>query len=129
MRRLNRRHARDRKPWAVIPARAGITCVILAAAIVLCAAAALAGPPARANKDVRMPLPAADRVVILAMDQVTWDDIQAAYTPNLDRLAELGAVGVMNTATLTPRDAAEAHLALGAGSRGLAPPGAGAATA
>lgn len=101
-------------------------CAALLFLCLLSAGAALAGPPQRVRDKERMPLPVADKVVIFAMDQVTWDDIESAYTPNIDRLAERGAVGVMNTATLTPRNPAEAHLALGAGSRGLVPPDAGA---
>lgn len=64
-------------------------------------------------------LPEAGRgkVVLVAMDRLGWMDIKEASTPNMDRLMEIGAIGLMTTNTAGSRSCNNLYVTMGAGAR------------
>ncbi|MBM7582340.1 hypothetical protein JOD02_001197 [Caldicoprobacter guelmensis] len=57
------------------------------------------------------------KVVLVAMDRIGWEDIKEASTPNIDRLIEMGAVGLMTTNTAGSRSCENLYVTMGAGAR------------
>jgi hypothetical protein len=89
----------------------------LVAALVLAVPAAVAG--ARQNSDV-------DRVLLLLLDKVTWEEIGAAETPFIDEMVERGAAGLLSNRTVWPTTTSQrAYATISAGSRATGAAGAG----
>lgn len=57
------------------------------------------------------------KVILVIMDRIGWKDIHQAHTPNLDKLMEMGAVGLMTTNTGGSLSQSNAYLTLGTGAR------------
>jgi hypothetical protein len=57
------------------------------------------------------------RVVLVALDRIGWRDIKGAATPNIDRLIETGAIGLMTTNTAGSRSCNNLYVTMGAGAR------------
>lgn len=64
-------------------------------------------------------LPEAEKgkVVLVALDRIGWKDIKEASTPNIDRLMEIGAIGLMTTNTAGSRSCNNLYVTMGAGAR------------
>ncbi|MGZ4113320.1 MAG: hypothetical protein ACXVP5_12855 [Tumebacillaceae bacterium] len=61
------------------------------------------------------------KVVVVLIDGLQMADITTEQTPNLWKLQQLGAVGVMNQNTLGARDEVNSYLTIGAGTKASAP--------
>ena len=61
------------------------------------------------------------KVVVVLIDGLRMADITAERTPNLWKMQQLGAVGVMNQNTLGARDEVNSYLTIGAGTKASAP--------
>lgn len=85
-------------------------------------ALALAGLASGCSEDrVTQPGPAR-RVLIVTMPGVTWSDVSAATTPNLEALVGRSAIGDVSTRIGTFRQSTTAaYLTLGAGTRSVVP--------
>lgn len=93
----------------VIPAVAGTSAPARAAAAAPTAARAAAGPTAAS-------------VVVLGVPGLRWDDVSAASTPNLWRLAGSGSVGSLSIRSARPVTCPiDGWLSLGAGNRARGP--------
>lgn len=57
------------------------------------------------------------KVVLVAMDRIGWKDIKEASTPNMDRLMEIGSIGLMTTNTAGSRSCNNLYVTMGAGAR------------
>ncbi|HET6954736.1 MAG TPA: hypothetical protein VFI47_30520 [Acidimicrobiales bacterium] len=89
---------------------------VLAAAAAAGLAAGCAAPPADLDTGP------VDRVLVVSLPGVAWDDVQAADLPHLDRFVEHAAIADMAT-RIGRRSAGstDAYLTLGAGTRAVAP--------
>jgi len=59
--------------------------------------------------------------IILLLDGIAWDDIDSARAPALKRIAQRGAVGLMNVGTRAAGNRANSCLSIGAGESAVAP--------
>jgi hypothetical protein len=98
----------------ILPSRRSL----LVCAVVGSAVAQTASEAAPAGAVVPRHSPSA---IVLVLDGITWDDISAARAPALNRIAERGAVGLMNVRTRIGGDRASSCLAIGAGEFATAP--------
>ncbi len=57
------------------------------------------------------------KVVLVVMDRIGWNDIYEADTPNIDRLMNIGAIGLMTTNTAGSRSCNNLYVTMGAGAR------------
>ncbi len=57
------------------------------------------------------------KVILVVMDRVSWNEIYKANTPNLDRLMDMGAIGLMTTNTGGSLSQNNAYLTIGTGAR------------
>ena len=57
------------------------------------------------------------KAILVFLDRIGWKDIYEARTPNLDRLMDIGSIGLMTTNTGGSLSQNNAYLTLGAGSR------------
>ena len=57
------------------------------------------------------------KVVLMVIDRIGWKDIYEADTPNIDRLMEIGAIGLMTTNTAGSRSCNNLYVTMGAGAR------------
>lgn len=88
-----------------------MTRLLVAAALALVAIGS--APAAHGQADE-----APDRVVLVTLPAVVWQDVVAADTPTIDRLVEEGAIAAMSVRTASRRTVPErAYLSLGAGNR------------
>jgi hypothetical protein len=63
-----------------------------------------------------------DRVLLVTMPGVSWDDVDAGHLPTLDALADGAAVGHLSTRVgRQPTDDISAYLTISAGTRAVAP--------
>jgi hypothetical protein len=91
--------------------------VWLAAALVLAIPAGAAG--AGQKGDV-------DRVLLVLLDKVTWEEIGAAETPFIDEVIERGSAGLLSNRTVWPTTTSQrAYATISAGSRATGAAGAG----
>lgn len=63
------------------------------------------------------------KAIIFVADQVTWQDIADAQTPNIDGLIERAAIASMSCRSAPPVRRDKAYLSIGAGNRGQASEG------
>jgi hypothetical protein len=76
-----------------------------------------AAAPAAAGEDAH---PAVDRVLVISLPDVVWDDIQDADLPNLAGLFEASAIADLTARSVVRRSLpGDAYVTLGAGSRAL----------
>ncbi|NLI60724.1 MAG: hypothetical protein GX375_04750 [Clostridiales bacterium] len=59
------------------------------------------------------------KVILLVIDRVSWNEIDEAHTPNLDKLIDMGAIGLMTTNTGSSLSQNNAYLTIGAGARAV----------
>lgn len=64
-------------------------------------------------------------IVLVLVDGMSLADIDPGLTPNLSRLASIGAVGLMNARTAKTLEPEHTYVTLGAGTRAQGPPEAG----
>jgi hypothetical protein len=57
------------------------------------------------------------KVVLVVLDRIGWKDIYEADTPNIDRLMDMGAIGLMTTNTAGSRSCNNLYVTMGAGAR------------
>ncbi len=57
--------------------------------------------------------------LLIILDRVALIDLIEANTPNLDRIAQLGAIGLMTTNTAGSRSQRDAYITMGAGTRAV----------
>jgi hypothetical protein len=98
-----------------------VKCVATAAAVAVLAVPLLvAATPDRAPAGTAKP--AADRVLVISLPAVTWQDIQARVDalPNLTRLLDSSAIGGLTTRTIDrSTKLADGYVTLGAGTRSV----------
>lgn len=88
-----------------------------------CAVLALAGTVAGCTSSATdIESPTVDRVLVVSMPGLGWDDVEGADLPNLERFLDGAAVADMST-RIGKRNAGttDAYLTLGAGTRAIAP--------
>lgn len=94
-------------------------------AVALLAATALALLPEAASADDERER-VAERVLVLALPTLRWDDLYDGRTPALDALLDESAVGAMSVRNVLPEtDADDAYAAISAGARARGVPGSG----
>ena len=92
--------------------RAALGLVLVAVVLGLTGGAAGAGPSAPSRQDPPQ------RVLVVALPRVVWDDIDSAHTPHLERFFDEAAVASMSTRTIGPKtEPGAAYLTIGAGNR------------
>lgn len=57
------------------------------------------------------------KLLLVAIDRIGWEDIYGAHMPNLDRLIENGAIGLMTTNTAGRLAQKNAYITMGSGAR------------
>jgi hypothetical protein len=57
------------------------------------------------------------KVILLVMDRISWKEIYVANTPSLDRIMDMGAIGLMTTNTGGSLSQINAYLTIGSGAR------------
>ncbi|HTJ74952.1 MAG TPA: glycosyltransferase [Acidimicrobiales bacterium] len=94
-------------------ARAGLIVVALLLAMAAAGWSGAAAPPASVAATGE-----ADKVLLVGVPGLAWDDLGSGTLPNLDALVAGGAVGAMNVRTSSARPSVgEGYATLGAGSR------------
>jgi len=63
----------------------------------------------------------ADRVLVISLPHVSWEDIANAELPNIRRVLQGAALATMTTRTITEANLGSGYLTLGAGTRAAAP--------
>jgi hypothetical protein len=112
--------------WPRLTSPRGRTALVLALLLVAMAAASWSG--ARAVPSSVPPTARAEKVVLVGLPGLGWEDLGGGVMPNLDRLAARGAVAAMNVRTRSDTPSVgEGYASLGAGSRVRAGPAADAA--
>ena len=64
---------------------------------------------------------ASRKAVLFVLDQTTWEELAAADTPGIDRLAAAGAVANLSCVPAHPASRLGAYVSLGTGNRALVP--------
>jgi hypothetical protein len=102
--------------WPRLVSTRARTAVVVAGLLLALLAASWSG--SRAAPGSVAPRATADKVLLVGLPGLAWDDIGSGAMPNLDRLAAEGAVGAMNVRTRSDVPAVgEGYASLGAGSR------------
>lgn len=90
--------------------RSGIVALVLGATVVVATAAPAVAAP--------RPAEAVDRVLVVSLPSISWDEIEDHRVPNLRKLLAASALGNLTTRTITRSDLASGYVTLGSGTRG-----------
>ncbi|HEX2046359.1 MAG TPA: glycosyltransferase [Acidimicrobiales bacterium] len=109
--------------WPRLTSRRSRTALVLAAVLLVGTLASWSG--ARSVPSNVPPTAGAEKVVLVGLPGLWWDDVGTGAMPNLDRLVGAAAVAAMNVRTRSDRPTVrESYASLGAGSRVSAGPAA-----
>lgn len=102
--------------WPRLVSSRGRTAAIVAALLLTAAATSWSG--ARSAPSSVAPTTRADKVLLVGLPGLRWDDVGTGAMPALDRLVDRGAVAAMSVRTRSHRPTVgEGYASLGAGSR------------
>ncbi len=104
-----------REPLARQPDKRKLMQKLIASTMIILLSGFFAAQPTLAKQSRK-------KVIIMTLNAITLEDLNNTSTPNIDMLAEQGAVGLMNVRAIKTKQVGSFYLSIGAGARAEASP-------